>query len=182
MRLFVISGPSGVGKTTLTRKLVEMNKSLRLCVSCTTRPKRNGEVNGSHYHFLDTDTFLRLREKEEFLEWAEVHGYLYGTLKKELFVDIRDPVLEIDCQGAAKVMKVFKAPVLIFILPPSLEALEERILERRRGESPEEISERLRIAREEIAQATGFKYQVVNENFDKALKELLRWTSLSRLQ
>lgn len=181
MHLFVISGPSGVGKTTLVRKLVEVNRSLRLCVSCTTRPKREGEVDGGHYRFLDTENFLSLRDKNEFLEWAEVHGNMYGTLWSEIrgreyAMDRRNPVLEIDCQGAATIAKKFKVFTSIFILPPTFQTLETRIVERRRGESPAEIEARLKNARDEILRSREFHHRVVNDDFEKAVRILLRIT------
>ncbi len=173
-RIFVISGPSGVGKTSVARKLVEIDRGLRLSVSCTTRPKRQGEVGGEHYQFLDEISFLDRIHRGKFIEWARVHGFYYGTLKSELFVDNKDLVLEIDCQGARQVLRRFPSIVsTIFIAPRAFDVLEGRIRERGRGETEEEIEKRLQTARLELRMASEFNHVVVNDDFDKAVKEVL---------
>ena len=134
--LFIVTAPSGAGKTTLVSGLLERDPLVRLSVSYTTRAPRTGEVNGQHYHFIDVQGFRALRDKGEFLEWAEVHSNYYGTSKRWLEEQIRagrDILLEIDWQGAQQVRKVFPKAVGVFILPPSVEELERRHARRAPG-------------------------------------------------
>lgn len=172
--LFVISAPSGAGKTSLLRTLLERQPELLLSVSHTTRPQRRAEQDGVNYHFVSRDTFLAMRERGDFLEHAEVFGNFYGT--SALWVDDQlatgaDVVLEIDWQGAAQIRERLPDTVSIFILPPSLDALSER-LNTRGEDSPEVIQRRLSEAQLEMSQYRQYDYLVVNDRFDEAANEL----------
>jgi guanylate kinase len=174
-RLLVVSGPGGVGKGTVVAALARARPELAVSVSATTRPPRPGEVDGRHYHFLTADAFDALAAADGFLEWAEFNGHRYGTP----WTSIRDPlaagrpvVLEIDIQGARQVRDAFGDAVLVFLAPPSPEALEARL--RRRGDDAEAIARRLAIARWELAQADDFDHVVVNDRLDDAVAALGR--------
>lgn len=173
-RLFVVTAPSGAGKTSLVEALMRADPSLRLSISYTTRPPRPGERNGVEYHFVDDATFLRMRERDEFLESAEVHGYRYGTAKKVITDALargEDLILEIDWQGARQVRSLYPDCVEVFILPPSIEELERRM--RARGKDSEAvIRRRLENAREELEHAAEFKYRIINKDFETAQREL----------
>lgn len=173
-RLFVISGPSGAGKGTLLQELRKQRPDLGLTVSATTRSPRPGEVDGASYYFLSDEEFRRRIAAGEFVEWAEVHGHLYGTLVSEvkrLLAKGHSLVLEIDVQGALNVRKVYPDAVLIFIEPPSLEVLEERL--RGRGTEDEaSIELRLRNARHEMELADRYDVRIVNDTIDRATREL----------
>ena len=173
-KLFVITAPSGAGKTSLIEALMAADPSLKLSISYTTRAPRPGEKDGADYHFVDDATFLAMRERGEFLESAEVHGYRYGTSKKVITDALRrgeDLILEIDWQGAQQVRRLYPDCVGIFILPPSIEELERRM--RSRGQDSDAvIRRRLDNAREELAHAGEFKYRIINKDFDTALREL----------
>ncbi len=173
--ILVVSAPSGAGKTTLCRRLLEETE-LVFSVSHTTRPPRPGEVHGQDYYFVDRKTFEDLIARGGFLEWAEVHGHLYGTSKAEierLQAQGRDILLDIDVQGASQVRsRLGSEAVFVFILPPSLEELERRL--RARGTEKEEVLQRrLTRAREELAFAPWFDYVVVNDRLEEALEDLL---------
>jgi guanylate kinase len=172
--LVVISAPSGTGKTTLTHMLLKEFPNMEFSVSYTTRPPRPGEVNGKDYFFVDRETFERMIEEGDFLEWAEVYGNLYGTSKSQVLKALnegKDIILDIDTQGALQVKKNFPEAVLIFVLPPSLSELERRL--RRRGTDDEEtIERRLRVAREEIKRAPLYDYIVVNDVLEIAFENL----------
>lgn len=173
-RLFVISGPSGAGKGTLLAELRKQRPDLGLTVSATTRSPRPGEVDGTSYYFLSDEEFRRRIAAGEFVEWAEVHGHLYGTLVSEvkrLLAKGHSLVLEIDVQGALNVRKVYPDAVLIFIEPPSLQVLEERL--RGRGTEDEaSIELRLKNARHEMELADQYDVRIVNDTVDRAAQEL----------
>ncbi len=173
--LVILSSPSGGGKTTLRKEILHKNPSLYYSVSCTTRPPREGEEEGKDYIFLPEEEFRKKIEQGEFLEWATVHGYLYGTLKETVEEKLREGkivLLDIDVQGARKLRKIFPESVYIFILPPSWEELERR-LKRRRTESPPKIKERLKIAQWEIRFYTDYDYLIINDKVEKAVEEIL---------
>ena len=172
--LIVISAPSGTGKTTLTHMLLKEFPDMEFSVSYTTRKPRTGEVNGKDYFFVDRETFEKMIEEGDFLEWAEVYGNLYGTSKSQVLKALnegKDVLLDIDTQGALQVKKNFPEAVLIFILPPSLKELERRL--RNRGTDDEEtIERRLKTARVEIERAPLYDYIVVNDVLEKAYENL----------
>ncbi len=182
--LFIVTAPSGAGKTTLVSGLLERDPLVRLSVSYTTRAPRTGEVNGQHYHFIDVQGFRALRDKGEFLEWAEVHSNYYGTSKRWLEEQIRagrDILLEIDWQGAQQVRKVFPNAVGVFILPPSVEELERRL--RGRGTDSEDvISRRVLGARGEMRHVAEFDYVIINENLPAAIEDPVAVVRASRLR
>ena len=182
--LFIVTAPSGAGKTTLVSGLLERDPLVRLSVSYTTRAPRTGEVNGQHYHFIDVQGFRALRDKGEFLEWAEVHSNYYGTSKRWLEEQMRagrDILLEIDWQGAQQVRKVFPKAVGVFILPPSVEELERRL--RGRGTDSEDvISRRVLGARGEMRHVAEFDYVIINENLPAAIEDLVAVVRASRLR
>jgi guanylate kinase len=172
--LFVITAPSGAGKTSLIEALMSADPSLKLSISYTTRAPRPGEKNAVDYHFIDDATFLAMKGRGEFLEDAEVHGYRYGTSKKvitEALARGEDLILEIDWQGARQVRTLYPDCVGIFILPPSIEELERRM--RSRGQDAEAvIRRRLDNARGEMDHAGEFNYAIINKDFDTARREL----------
>ena len=173
-KLFVITAPSGAGKTSLIDAIMNDDPSLKVSVSYTTRAPRKGEQSGVDYHFVDDPTFLKMKERGEFLESAEVHGYRYGTSKKVITGALArgdDLILEIDWQGARQVRSIYPQAVGIFILPPSVEELERRM--RARGQDADEvIRRRVDAAREELTHAGEFKYAIINKHFDTAKQEL----------
>ncbi len=172
--LFVVSAPSGAGKTSLCREVTAGVGNLHHSVSYTTRGPRPGEVDGKDYYFVDAVTFRAMAEKNLFAEWAEVHGNLYGTSREKLMEVMdqgADVILDIDAQGAMQVKKRYKDAVFIYILPPSYEVLKQRLKERQ-SESPEEIRRRLKKAREEIWNYREYYYLVVNDVFEEALDNL----------
>jgi guanylate kinase len=173
-RLFVITAPSGAGKSSLIQAVLRDDPSLRLSVSYTTRAPRPGEQNGREYHFVDEPEFLAMRGRGEFLESAEVHGNRYGTAKRvigEALERGHDLLLEIDWQGAQQVRNLYPDCVGVFILPPSVEELERRM--RTRGQDSESvIQHRLSNARDELTHADEFKYRIINKDFEAAKGEL----------
>ncbi|MBI5188130.1 MAG: guanylate kinase [Nitrospirae bacterium] len=172
--MFIVSAPSGAGKTTLCKKLDSVLSNLRHSVSYTTRPPRPREVNNRDYTFIDEDAFRLMIERGEFAEWARVHGQLYGTSKKRLEELLNagiDVILDIDTQGAMQIKEKYKEGIYIFILPPSMKALRER-LEKRMANSKDEIELRLRKAVDEIKDYYKYDYVIVNDIFKEALKEL----------
>jgi len=172
--LYIISAPSGAGKTSLLRELLAASGEVVISVSHTTRAPRDGEVDGVHYHFIDTDSFELMTEKGEFLEHAKVFDNYYGTSQKhveELLHSGKDVILEIDWQGAAQVRKLIADNVSIFILPPSKKELRSR-LAGRGTDSEEIIDRRMRDAENEMSHYGEFDYLVVNDDFNMALSEL----------
>ncbi|MDR0338692.1 MAG: guanylate kinase [Desulfovibrio sp.] len=170
----VICAPSGTGKTTLTKRLLEEFPRFAFSVSCTTRPPRANEVHGRDYEFLDRDEFKRRRDADFFAEWAEVHGNYYGTpleSTRDLLSEGRDLLFDIDVQGASQLRRTVPGARLIFILPPSREELERRL--RQRGtESEESLARRLSAAVRELAQAHWFNSWIINDDLDTAWQEL----------
>lgn len=172
--LLVIAAPSGAGKTSLVKALVRTVSDLQISISHTTRSKRPAEIDGEDYFFVDEKTFLEMVGRNEFLEHATVYGNHYGTSKtwvQSKLADGIDVVLEIDWQGARQVRQLFPDAVFIFILPPSLEALTER-LKKREQDDLTTIQNRMELAQNEIAHATEFDYLIVNDQFEAALSEL----------
>src|SRR5512139_887589 len=171
--LFIVSAPSGAGKTSLVRALLGINKGIDLSISYTTRPPRPGEVDGKDYHFVSRETFLKMVQQGDFLESAEVYGNLYGTSQSWINKQLqsgRDILLEIDWQGAAQVRSKFPQAVSIYILPPSLEALATR-LQGRGQDSAEVIARRLQAAQEDMGHVAEFDYVIINDKLDEALQQ-----------
>lgn len=172
--LFVVSAPSGAGKTTLCRKLCEDIDFIRHSVSYTTRKPRPGEIDGIHYSFVDEDEFRSMINEGEFLEWAEVHGNFYGTSKRkveELVNSGIDVILDIDTQGAKQIRDNWYGSISIFILPPSMEELRNR-LTGRMSDPEDVIRKRLQKARDEIREYKNYDYVIVNDIFEHALQKV----------
>ena len=173
-KLFVITAPSGAGKTSLIDAVMRADPSLKISISYTTRAPRAGEKNGVDYHYVDEASFRKMRERGEFLESAEVHGHHYGTAKQVILDAVargEDMILEIDWQGAQQVRRLYPGCVGVFILPPSIEELERRM--RARGQDAEPvIRRRLANAREELTHAGEFNYVIINKDFETARREL----------
>jgi guanylate kinase len=181
--LFVLAAPSGGGKTSLVRALLEREPGIRLSVSYTTRAPRPGEDDGIHYHFVDEPAFMALKERGEFLEHARVHGHWYATSATWLKQEVQhghDVLLEIDWQGAQQVRRLIPDAVHIFILPPSLGSLKER-LEKRGQDTPEVIVRRLDAAREEMRHCGEFDYVIMNQDFARAVDDLSAIVRAARL-
>ncbi|PLA74702.1 guanylate kinase [Hydrogenovibrio sp. SC-1] len=172
--LFIISAPSGAGKTSLVSKLIEKDQLIQVSVSSTTRPKRPGEEDGINYHFLTVDAFEQKVAQQDFLEHAKVFDNYYGTSRSSVEKQLnegKDVILEIDWQGAQQVRKLIPEAISIFILPPSLKILEQRL--RNRGtDSDEVVNRRMQDAVSEMTHYCEFDYLVINNNFDIALDEL----------
>ena len=173
--LFIIAAPSGCGKTSLVKALMERSKNLSVSVSYTTRKARKGEVNGENYHFVSKDTFAEMITNNDFVEYAEVFGNMYGTARSSINEKLNaniDIILEIDWQGARQVRKNMPDTVSIFILPPSKDALLERL--KNRGQDDDEtISKRMDNAEREMSHYEEFDYIIINEQFDSALSDLM---------
>ena len=182
--LFIVSSPSGGGKTSLVKALLEAEPEVRLSVSYTTRPARPGEVDGRDYHFVMAPVFERMLEAGEFLESAVIYGNHYGTSQKWIErerADGRDVVLEIDWQGAQQVRRLIRQVVSIFIMPPSPQILESRL--RGRGQDSEEVvALRLAAAREEISHVSEYEYVIINDDFDRAAQDLRSIIRAERLK
>ncbi|NWF39747.1 guanylate kinase [Mariprofundus sp. NF] len=173
-RLFIVSGPSGAGKSSLCAALLKSQPQLQLTISCTTRKPRPGEVDGREYHFLSKEEFIDQCEAGAFLEWANVHGNMYGTRQSDVEVIMqrgRDVLLEIDWQGAAQVAEKIPAAIRLFILPPSLQELRSRLTSRAQDDM-ETVERRVAAAEQEMAHADEAHYQIVNDNFDDSLQRL----------
>ncbi len=182
--LFIVSAPSGAGKTTLVSGLVAADPLVRKSVSYTTRKPRSGEEDGVDYRFVAEDVFQRMRAAGEFLETAHVHGNLYGTSRATVETECAagyDVLLEIDWQGAAQIRALKPDAVAIFILPPSIEALEKR-LRGRAQDSPDVIARRIAAARGEISHVGEFDYVIINEEFNRAAQELISIIRAERLR
>lgn len=172
--LFIVSAPSGAGKTSLVGAMLATTPGVDLSVSYTTRPPRPGEVNGKDYHFVSRETFLAMAKHGDFLESAEIYGNLYGTSQswiRTATASGRDILLEIDWQGAAQVRRAFPGCIGIFILPPSIEVLEKR-LKGRGKDSEEVIARRMAAACDEIAHVSEFDYVIINDKLDTAVQQL----------
>lgn len=170
----ILSAPSGGGKTTIARRLLDRRADLGYSVSCTTRAPRDGEVDGRDYRFLSQEAFLAARDAGEFAEWAEVHGNFYGTLRsqvQEVLASGRHVLMDIDVQGARQFHHAFPETVLIFVLPPSGEVLKTR-LTARKSEDRERLLVRLRNARAELGEVGHYHYVVVNDDLDRAVNQV----------
>jgi guanylate kinase len=182
--LFIITAASGAGKTSLVKELLAKDSQVKLSVSHTTRQPRPGEQNGVHYHFVNEAEFLQILNAGGFLESADVHGAKYGTAQSGVDTALQagnDVILEIDWQGAAQVRHIYPQSISIFILPPSLEALEQR-LNNRGQDSSEVINKRVAAAHEEMRHVVEFDYVTINDSFDVALQDLLAIIRASRLK
>ena len=183
-KLFILSAPSGTGKTSLTKSLLRKNINLWLSISYTSRLMRPSEVEGHDYFFVERNIFEQMLGNEEFIESAEIYGNLYGTSQKwinEAINSGKDILLEIDGQGARQVRKIFSDVVSIFILPPSLEVLEDR-LKNRNQDSKEVIAKRMAAAKEEISHVSEYDYVIINDNIDIALRDLVSVVQSERLR
>lgn len=172
--LLVVSGPSGAGKGTICKAILDQNDQIKLSVSATTRKPRNGEVHGVNYFFIEKEEFTSMIEKGEFLEYAQIYDNFYGTPKAAIIETLekgQDVILEIEMQGARQVKEVYPEGTFIFVLPPSLKELKNRIVGRG-TESAEEIEKRFSCAFEEIKQIDDYDYFIVNEDVEKSVREL----------
>jgi len=172
-QLLVVSGPSGAGKGTICKALIEKNP-IWISTSCTTRKSRVGEVEGVNYFFIEREEFLNRIDNDEFLEYAEVYGNFYGTPRSEvlrLLEEGKDVILEIDIQGALKIKSSYPEGVFIFIMPPSMEELRNRITNRG-SETPESLKTRMESAYDEISFASKYDYAVVNDEVHEAVKKI----------
>src|SRR5574340_653851 len=181
--LFIVSAPSGAGKTSLVRALLEADSQVRLSVSYTTRPPRPGEVDGRDYHFVSQEQFMEMLGNGDFLESAEVYGNRYGSSQRwitEVMETGQHILLELDWQGASQVRRMFPQAISIFILPPSLEALRQRL--KGRGQDSEEIiARRLAAAREDVSHVGEFDYVIINNEFNAARQDLQAIVRTQRL-
>ena len=172
--LLVVSGPSGAGKGTICKALLNKNDQIKLSVSATTRKPRNGEVHGVNYFFIEKEEFTKMIENGEFLEYAQIYDNLYGTPKAAIIECLekgQDVILEIEMQGARQIKEVYPEGVFIFVLPPSLEELKSRIVGRG-TETQEEIEKRFSCAFEEINQIVNYDYFIVNEDIEKSVSDV----------
>jgi guanylate kinase len=182
--LFCVAAPSGAGKSSLVKALLELDSHLAVSVSHTTREPRGQEQHGREYWFVDEPEFRAMVERGEFFEWAQVHGNLYGTSRRAIedrLAHGEDVILEIDWQGALQIKQLFEHAVLIFILPPSWAELQQR-LQRRGEDRPEVIATRMANAREEVAQARHFDFVIINALFETALFDLKTVVHSQRLK
>jgi guanylate kinase len=182
--LFVVAAPSGAGKSSLVKALLELDSHLAVSVSHTTRAPRGQEQHGREYWFVDDAEFKAMVARGEFFEWAQVHGKLYGTSRvaiEDRLARGEDVVLEIDWQGAQNIKRLFEHTVLIFVLPPSWDELRQR-LQRRGEDQPDVIEERMANAREEVAHAREFDFVIINSLFETALFDLKTVVHSQRLK
>ncbi|SNY56717.1 guanylate kinase [Arsukibacterium tuosuense] len=172
--LFIVSAPSGAGKSSLINALLNNHADMQVSVSHTTRQPRPGEVDGKHYHFISVEQFKKLIANNEFLEWAEVFGNYYGTSRSAIIANLRqgiDVFLDIDWQGARQIREQAPGTLGIFILPPSMEALQQRLVQR--GQDSEQvIAKRMAQAQSEMQHADEYEYLIINDDFNQALREL----------
>ena len=182
--VFIVSAPSGAGKTSLVRVLLDADPQVKLSVSYTTRAPRPGEIEGQHYHFVDLTAFMVMLNRGDFLESAEVYGNRYGTSQRWIETQLAqgvDILLEIDWQGALQVRRLMPQAISIFILPPSMGALKARLSTR--GQDAEEvIARRVAAAREDMSHVSEFDYVIINDDFATAASELQAVVKASRLQ
>lgn len=181
--LFIISAPSGAGKSTILTAILKEDRRLRYSISCTTRPPRGSERDGVHYYFVSDATFRKKIDSRELAEWAEVHGHLYGTSAKFLEDSLHrghDILFDIDVEGARKLCAKYPEATLVFIAPPSMEELERR-LARRGTDSPEAIEQRLKNAKAEMAESKWYHHVIVNDDLDRAISELKAIIEKARL-
>ena len=173
--MFILSSPSGAGKTTLSRMLLERDSEIRLSVSATTRPPRPGEIDGVHYHFVSADEFQRMIDEDDFYEWAEVFGHRYGTPKGRIRAALKegqDFLFDIDWQGTQQLYQKDQQDVVrVFILPPSIEELHRR-LQNRATDSAEVIAARMERARAEISHWDGYDYVIVNDDVEVCFEKV----------
>ena len=183
--MFVLSSPSGAGKTSLSRKLLELDKELFLSISYTTRPPRPGEIDGEDYFFVNNDDFAFMQEQNEFLEYAKVFDYYYGTPKKTVQMILnkgRDVLFDIDWQGTQQLMNHSKDDLVkVFVLPPSIKELERRLKERKQDED-EIIQNRMSRASDEMSHYAEYDYILVNDDFDKTVEEIISILNAERLK
>jgi guanylate kinase len=182
--LFVVAAPSGAGKSSLVKALLELDSHLTVSISHTTRKPRGQEQHGREYWFIETPAFRAMAERGEFLEWAEVHGNLYGTSRAAVQQKLErgeDVILEIDWQGALQIKRLFPDAVLVFILPPSYEELLQR-LQRRGEDNPAVIAQRMANSQHEVAQAKHFDFVIINGLFETALFDLKTVVHSQRLR
>jgi guanylate kinase len=182
--LFVIAAPSGAGKTSLVKALSQSLDGLQISVSHTTRAMRPAEENGRDYFFIDESEFQKMAEKQAFLEYATVFGYHYGTSRQWVMDHLHagiDVVLEIDWQGARQIHQLFPQAILVFIIPPSMDALKSRLLARKQDNS-ETVEKRMNAAQDEMSHFREFHFLVVNDQFDLALRDLQHIVLTARLK
>ena len=180
----MVVAPSGAGKSSLVNALLAQDDTLLLSISCTTRTPRPGEEANKHYRFISTEAFCEMRDRGELLEWAEVHGNFYGTPRDRIDAALensQDVLLEIDWQGARQIREHYPDAIGVFILPPSIEALESRLTQRGQDE-PQVISRRLLAAGGEIAHASECQYVIINQEFSTALLQLGQIVAAARLR
>ena len=183
--LIIVSAPSGAGKTSLIKEILQQDKQIKLSVSTTTRPPRINEIDGVHYNFVIVEQFEKLQQQNEFIEFAKVHQHYYGTSKTWVEQNLKqndnvDILLEIDWQGAEQVKKIFPDAILIFILPPSLQILRQRLTDRK-TDSDEVIQNRINAAIGEMQHCNNFDFVIINDDFNMAAKQLLSIIQTQRL-
>lgn len=173
-KLIVLSAPSGSGKTTIAKEVIRLNPGLRFSVSATTRPKRDGEREGEDYFFLTDEEFRRRIEADEFVEWEEIFGNHYGTLKSELDAAIREArnlLFDVDVKGGLSIQRAYPGALMVFIRTPSMAVLKERLL-RRKSETEEMVQTRLRRVPMELRMGKEYKHQIINDDLQTAVQEV----------